>query len=193
MIHFIISNRRRRSCAAGLRTRAACFRTSHRISVCQQTTRCACPSCDGWFLRPSRRTGRASFQATGSPCAAYAACDPHASMRVLNDAQKRSAPLRNFSPGSFHPFGMRRPRSGNRTDIVCHDGKSRGRAGVVHAHSRHGMGPLGGIAGNLKNEPREASLCVGANCPLADVRARGIPTHRHLCAFRKAGSAYRQR
>lgn len=34
MIHFIISNRRRRSCVAGLRIRAACFRTSRPISGC---------------------------------------------------------------------------------------------------------------------------------------------------------------
>ena len=40
MIYFIISNRRRRSCAAGLRIRAACFRTSRRISVCQRTIHC---------------------------------------------------------------------------------------------------------------------------------------------------------
>ncbi len=40
MIHFVISNRRRRLCAAGLRIRAACFRTSRPISVCQRTIRC---------------------------------------------------------------------------------------------------------------------------------------------------------
>jgi transposase len=43
MIHFIISNRRRRSCGADLRIRVACFRTSRPISVCQRTIRCSIP------------------------------------------------------------------------------------------------------------------------------------------------------